>query len=104
MKEQRNLNFHDGKSGAAITVRVTPRSSQNEISEVMNDGTIKIHLKSLAGEQQVNEALIQFLAEILELPVSRLEIVAGQTGKDKLITVDGAAPAEVHNKILRHLV
>jgi uncharacterized protein YggU (UPF0235/DUF167 family) len=35
--------FHDGRFGSAIAVRVTPRASKNEISGVMQDGTIKIN-------------------------------------------------------------
>ena len=41
---ERKFHLHDGKVGAAITVRVTPRASKNEISEILDDGTIKVRL------------------------------------------------------------
>jgi len=95
--------MHDGKRGAAIAVRITPRASKNEISEIMNDGTIKIRLTAPPVEGKANAALISFLADILEVNASKVDIVAGFTGKDKLVTVIDLTPEEVHGKIIANL-
>lgn len=100
MKE-REFNLHDGKSGSAITVRVTPRSSRNEISEILDDGTLKIHLTAPAIEEKANQALIEFLARVLEVKPSQIEIVAGLMGKDKLVTVTNIDRFTVQDRVLK---
>ena len=103
MTDDRRYKMHDGKRGAAIAVRITPRASKNEISEIMNDGTIKIRLTAPPVEGKANAALISFLADVLDVNSSKLDIVAGFTGKDKLVTVLDLTPEEVHGKIIAHL-
>ncbi len=85
--EQRSFHLHDGKKGAALAVRVTPRASKNEIVDILGDGTVKVHLTAPPVEGKANEALIKFLSKVLEISPSQLEIVAGASGRDKLISV-----------------
>ncbi len=103
MTEERKFRMHDGKTGAAITVRVTPRSSRNEVSEIMNDGTIKIRLTAAPVDGAANKALIEFLAKVLEVSASQIEIVAGLSSKDKLITIANIDPSTVHERVMKHL-
>ncbi len=100
---KRNFHLHDGKVGSAIAVRVTPRASQNKITEVMPDGTIKVHIVAPPVDGEANEALIRFLAEVLNIAKTRLEIVAGLSGRDKLVSVIDMDAATVHKRILAHL-
>jgi uncharacterized protein (TIGR00251 family) len=99
----RDFHLHDGKKGAALAVRVTPRSSKDEIFEVLSDGTVKVHLMAPPVEGKANEALIKFMAKVLDIAPSRLEVVAGASGRDKLISVVDMDASEVHKKILEHL-
>lgn len=101
--KKRSFHLHDGKHGAALAVRVTPRASKNEIVEVLSDGTVKIRVAAAPVEGEANEALLKFLAEILEVPVSNLEVVAGASGRDKLISVLNMDAEAVHKKIIQHL-
>jgi len=99
----RKFRLHDGKRGAALGVRITPRASRNEITEVLSDGTIKIRLTAPPFEGQANEALVKFMAEILEIAPTRIEIVAGATGRDKLVSIIEMDAATVHKKIIASL-
>lgn len=99
----RKYRLHDGKKGAALAVRVTPRASRNEIVEIQSDGTVRIHLTAPAHEGKANEELIKFLAEIFGVPKSNVDIVAGANGRDKLISVLDMDAIEVHNRIVGHL-
>jgi uncharacterized protein (TIGR00251 family) len=101
--ERRKFELHDGKRGAALAVRVTPRTSRNEIFGVLNDGTVKIHLTAPPVEGQANEALLKFLSEVLGVPVSRLDIVAGKTGRNKLVSVLDMDAETVHKRIVKHM-
>ena len=100
---KRKFHLHDGKRGSALAVRVTPRASANKIVELMNDGTVKIHIAAPPVDDKANQELIKFLADILGVTKSRLEIVAGVTGRDKLISVLDMDAEAVHKRILAYL-
>jgi hypothetical protein len=95
--------FSDGKKGAAIAVRVTPRASRNEIVEILSDLTVKIRLTAPPVEGKANEALVKFLAEVLGEPASNIEIVGGHTGRDKIVSILDTDTKTVHNKLLAKL-
>ena len=99
----RNFNLHNGQRGSALAVRVTPRASQSQIVGMLEDGTIKVHLASDAAEDQINIELVAFLAEVLGVPKSRVEIVAGENGRDKLISVLDMDVETAHQRVLAHM-
>jgi uncharacterized protein (TIGR00251 family) len=99
----RKFKLHDGQKGSAIAVRVTPRASHNEIVEILDDGTIKVRLASPPSDNEANDALINFLSEILGVSKSQLDIVAGGAGRDKLISVVNMDVETAHQRILAHL-
>ncbi|MGD0751581.1 MAG: DUF167 domain-containing protein [Anaerolineales bacterium] len=99
----RDFHLHDGKKGAALALRVTPRASKNEIVEVLSDGTVKVHLTAPPVEGKANEALLKFMSEVLDVPLSCLDIVAGAGGRDKLISVTDMDATVLHKKILEHM-
>lgn len=103
MTKERNFDLHDGKTGSAITVRVTPRMARNQIYDILDDGTIKIRLTAPPVEGKANKELIKFLADILEVPASSIEIIAGQSGHDKLLSIFNLDSEQVQQRILQHL-
>jgi uncharacterized protein YggU (UPF0235/DUF167 family) len=98
----REYRLHNGQKGAALGVRVTPRASSNQIAEILHDGTVRIRLSASPGDG-LNDALKSYLADILNVSVSTIDIVAGQTGRDKLISVINLDSETVHKKILENL-
>lgn len=98
-----NLNLRDGKRGAALAIRVTPRARKNEISEILSDGTVKIRLTAPPVDGKANEALIEFLAEVLDVAARNIEIVAGHTGRKKLVSILGVHAETVQRRIIEHL-
>jgi uncharacterized protein len=99
----RKFVLHDGKKGSALAVRITPRASRNEIVGLLNDGTIKVHLAADPADEEANNILVDFLAEVLGVPKSRVEIVAGETGRDKLISVLDMDGETAHQRVLAHM-
>ncbi|MBX3049083.1 MAG: DUF167 domain-containing protein [Anaerolineales bacterium] len=93
----------DGRRGAALAIRVTPRAKRNQIVEILPDDTIKIRLTAPPVEGKANEALIAFLAEVLDVPRSHIEIIAGDTGRDKLVTIMDLDSVEAQARILKRL-
>ena len=99
----RNYVLHDGKRGSALALRITPRSSSNQIAGVLNDGTVKVHLAADPADDKLNTELIAFLAEVLGVPKSRVEVVAGESGRDKLVSILDMDTETVHQRIVAHM-
>ena len=99
----RNFNLHNGQRGSALAVRVTPRASRSQIVGMLDDGTIKVHLASDAADDQINVELVAYLAEVLGVPKSRVEIVAGENGRDKLVSILDMDVETAHQRIVAHM-
>lgn len=96
----REFKITDAKGGAAFTVRVVPKASKTEIIGLMDDGALKVRLTAPPVEGKANEALIAFLADVLSVRRDQVEIVAGHSGREKLISVIGITPDEVNNILI----
>jgi len=70
-----------------ISVKITPRSSKNEITNTLPDGTLKIKLKAPPVDGKANEELIKFLSEEFKTPKSKIKIIKGLTNKNKIIEI-----------------
>ncbi len=73
---------------AYLRIKVLPKSQKNEITETLEDGTIKIRIKAAPEKGKANEELIKFLAKELEVPKDSISIVSGKTDQLKLIKID----------------
>ena len=72
-----------------ISVSVVPRSSKNEIRQLV-DGSLKIKLTVAPVEGKANEALIELLSEYFGVAKSRVRIVKGEKGRKKIIEISKA--------------
>src|SRR5215468_886945 len=77
-----------------LAVRVQPRASKNEVGGVM-EGALKIRLQAPAVEDRANEALREFLAELLKRPKSAVRILSGERSRAKRVEISGVTAAEV---------
>ncbi|MCW5875808.1 MAG: DUF167 domain-containing protein [Anaerolineales bacterium] len=98
---KKSPKLSDGRRGAALAIRVTPRARRDEIVEVLPDQTIKIRLTAPPVEGKANEALIGFLSKVLDVSRSRIEIIAGDTGRDKLVSILDMDSSEAQARILK---
>ncbi len=73
---------------ALIPIRIQPRASKNEVA-LMENGKLKIRLTAPPVDGAANEALVRFLAERLSIAKSRVEIISGHTGREKIIRISG---------------
>ena len=95
----RKFKLHDGKRGAALTIRVTPRARKTCFSGVMEDGTLRVRINAPPVEGKANQALIKFLAKALGINRSRVEIVAGEKGLDKILSIIDMTAEQVEERI-----
>jgi uncharacterized protein len=92
-----------GGQKAYLAIKVQPRSAKTCISDVMDDGTIRVKLNAPPVEGKANEALIQFLADILDVKETFIEIKSGQTSRKKLLKIEGMSQEQALNIINANL-
>jgi hypothetical protein len=84
------------RDGAAIfPVRVQPRASKDEIAGEMG-GALKVRLRAPAVEDRANDALVEFLAQLLKTPKSAVRILSGDRSRTKRIEIRGVTPQQIH--------
>ena len=91
-----------GRDSAAFAVRVAPRASRTAITGFMGtglDAAVKIAVAAPPVEGKPNAELVAYLADVLDVPSSRLEVTGGKRSKNKVIRVRGADAAEVAAKL-----
>lgn len=95
----RKFNITDAAQGAAFTVRIVTRAARAEIAGV-DDGTLRVRLTaSSAGDAAANDELVDLLAAALAVDPSQLEIVAGASARDKLVSVEGVSTVQVEARL-----
>jgi uncharacterized protein (TIGR00251 family) len=68
-----------------LQVKVFPKSSREELIE--KDGSIKAYIKAAPDKGKANKALIGLIAKKYKVSKSKVVIVAGLTGRNKVVEV-----------------
>ncbi len=88
------LEIHLREGAATFSVRVQPRASKDEIAGEMG-GALKVRLRAPAAENRANEALIEFLAQILKTPKSAVRILSGDRSRAKRVEIRGVTRQQI---------
>ena len=77
-----------------LTLHVQPRASRNQL---VFQGADRIMLRLTAPpvEGAANAACCALLADLLDLPKSRVTILRGETARRKLVCIQGANAADI---------
>ncbi|MGQ0569284.1 MAG: DUF167 domain-containing protein [Armatimonadota bacterium] len=70
-----------------LSVVVTARARQQRVERIDATG-LRVAVMAPAKEGRANAAVIKLVAEFLGVPPSRVKIIRGATGRNKLIEVD----------------
>src|SRR5215470_1526074 len=74
--------------GVMLSVKLQPRASANEIGESLGN-ELRIKVTAPPVDSAANEALIRLLAETLDCPRNRIELVRGNTSRHKVLKLHG---------------
>ena len=77
-----------------FSVRVQPRASRTECTGVYA-GALRVRLQAPPVDGAANDALVDLLAQSLGVARRAVRIVAGATGRRKVVDVDGVRAAQV---------
>jgi len=73
-----------------LFVHLTPNAKHEKIekqTDLQGQEVRKIRVKAPPIDGKANKALINFLAEHLDLPKSSISIIHGQTGRHKVVKI-----------------
>ena len=77
---------HLALPGAEIAVRVTPRASRNAV--LLEGDRIRVLVTVVPEDGKANAAVIKLLAKALGIAKTRLVLLRGASGRDKLFRID----------------
>lgn len=80
--------------GTRFRVRVQPRASQTALAGAF-DGALRVRVAAPPVDGEANDVLTRFLAKRLDCSRAAVRIVAGFTGRMKVVEVGGLDPATV---------
>ena len=92
------LRCEERGNDVLIDLKVTPKSSKNEIRGLIG-GALKISVTAPPDKGQANAAVRKLLSKVLKTPPSSIEIVAGQTSRSKRVQIRGLSCAELTERI-----
>lgn len=87
----------DGPS-IRLRLRVSPRAVNAQIVGRHGDAW-KVRVASAPERGKANQAVLALLAETLQVPRTHVELVGGQSARDKLVAVQGLSEIEVERRL-----
>ena len=84
----------DTPEGAVLNLRIVPRAAKNAIQGEHGDA-LKVRLCAPPVDGAANAALVEFLAEAFALPRARVQLLSGQTSRNKRVLLAGFPASRV---------
>ena len=70
-------------AGLIVRLKIIPNSSKNDI--VLENEFIKVKVTAQPIENKANKALVEFLSKRFKIPKTSIEILKGDTSKEKTL-------------------
>jgi hypothetical protein len=80
-----------------LDIKVTPRASRAGVE--WRDGQLVVRVTAPPVEGAANEAVRETLAEALDVPRRTVQIVAGQSGRRKIVEISEITDAELQRRL-----
>ena|SRR5438045_43280 len=84
--------------GVTFAVKVHPRARKNAITGIVGDA-LKLALTAPPVEGKANQSVIEFFAEVFEIPRSSVTIASGETRRQKVIRISGLSGETVRQRL-----
>ncbi len=93
------ISYTAKDANITFSVRVQSRASQSKIAGEI-EGSLKVKIAAPPVDGEANEELIRFLAKWFEVSKREIEILSGETAKNKIIRIHGLASEDFEARIL----
>lgn len=81
-----------------LHLRVSPGAGRAAIVGRHGDAW-KVRVTQPPENGRANDAVVRLLADTLEVPRAAVTLVSGHTGRDKIVELDGIAPALAERRL-----
>src|SRR5687767_7438064 len=90
------------QKGSAVRFRVhaQPRASRSEVRGE-HDGALRVRIAAPPVEGAANRELTRFLAKLAGVAPSAVRVVSGESGRSKLVEIDGVEAQVLERMLLR---
>jgi len=92
------IPVHETPTGASFAIKIHPRAKKNAITGELGD-VLKLAVTAPPIDSRANEACIEFLANLLDVPRSSVTIASGESSRRKVIRVAGLSADEVRRRL-----
>ncbi|HLY97588.1 MAG TPA: DUF167 domain-containing protein [Candidatus Angelobacter sp.] len=92
------ISVHESAKGITFAVKVHPRARKNAITGTVGDA-VKLALMAPPVEGKANQAVIEFFADLFQIPRSSVTIASGETSRNKVVRVSGISRAAVEQRL-----
>jgi uncharacterized protein len=86
------------RSEVRFAVRLTPRGGADRVDGVNDEGALEARVSAPPVGGAANAALIRLIADELDVARSSVRLVAGATGRHKLVVVEGITPESISDR------
>ena len=83
-----------------LNVHAQPGARRSEVQGVHGDA-VKVRIQARPVDGAANKALLEILAEALNVPRNRCALIAGETGRKKRVRVEGPDRAHAESVLAR---
>src|SRR5262245_34155234 len=84
--------------GVLLSINLQPRASKNKVGEPLGDA-LRVKVTAPPVDSAANEALLRLLAETLDCPRSKVELVRGHSSRLKVVKIYGAPAIAILRKL-----
>jgi uncharacterized protein (TIGR00251 family) len=88
------------QDGVLLAVKVQPRASSNAVGEPLGN-ELRMKVTAPPVDAAANEALIRLVADCLDCPRNRIELVRGHTSRHKVLFLRGLSAETVLDRLSR---
>jgi uncharacterized protein (TIGR00251 family) len=81
-----------------LLIRVTPNAGRNEITG-WPEGVLQVKIAAPPEKGKANKELTDFLGQRLGVKRSAITIIKGQTGRNKVLEIEGMSREDMINKL-----
>ena len=88
----------DSPRGAVLSLRVIPRSSSNAVAGIRGDA-LKVRVTAPPVDSAANAEVTHFLAAVLGVSRGSVQLLRGDTGRQKQVLVTGMTAQQVGERL-----
>jgi uncharacterized protein len=85
-------------TGIHLRLRVQPRASRTELAGIHGDA-LRVRLGAPPVEGAANQALIRLVADLLSVPRSAVQVIAGEKSRSKIVAISGIGPEQAAQRL-----